>query len=80
MALERMMELVRRLRTELGKVIVGQEALLDEVIVALLAGGHVLLEGPPGTAKTLLVRALVFVHGPVFCVLLLEDEVNRAPA
>ncbi|QNH62057.1 AAA family ATPase [Hymenobacter sediminicola] len=46
------------LRQEIAKVIVGQEAVLDEVLVALLAGGHALLEGVPGLAKTLLVRTL----------------------
>ncbi|MBC8083441.1 MAG: AAA family ATPase, partial [Hymenobacter sp.] len=43
------------LREEIAKVIVGQHAVLDEVLVALLAGGHALLEGVPGLAKTLLV-------------------------
>ena len=46
------------LKAEIGKVIVGQSAVLDEVLVALLAGGHALLEGVPGLAKTLLVRTL----------------------
>ena len=46
------------LKAEIGKVIVGQEQVLDEVLVALLAGGHALLEGVPGLAKTLLVRTL----------------------
>ena len=46
------------LKKEIAKVIVGQETVLEEVLVALLAGGHALLEGVPGLAKTLLVRTL----------------------
>jgi MoxR-like ATPase len=46
------------LRAEVGKRIVGQGDAIDEVILALLAGGHALLEGVPGLAKTLLVRTL----------------------
>ncbi|HYM69446.1 MAG TPA: MoxR family ATPase [bacterium] len=45
-------------RQELGRVIVGHESLLDLVVTALVAGGHVLLEGVPGLGKTLLVRTL----------------------
>ena len=47
-----------RISSEIGKVIVGQERAVHDLGVALLAGGHVLLEGVPGTAKTLLVRVL----------------------
>ena len=46
------------LRAELGKVIVGQEEIVDSTLIALFAGGHVLLEGVPGLGKTLLVRTL----------------------
>jgi MoxR-like ATPase len=46
------------LRAELGKVIVGQEAVVEGTLIALFAGGHVLLEGVPGLGKTLLVRTL----------------------
>lgn len=46
------------LKKEIGKVIVGQEAIIEEILVALLAGGHCLLEGVPGLAKTLMVRTL----------------------
>lgn len=45
-------------RTEVGKSIVGQEAAVDGILIALLARGHVLLEGVPGVAKTLLVRTM----------------------
>ena len=46
------------LRTEVGKAVVGQDAAVTGVVIALLCRGHVLLEGVPGVAKTLLVRAL----------------------
>ena len=46
------------LRAEIGKVIVGQRATVDELLTAFLAGGHALLEGVPGLAKTLLIRTL----------------------
>jgi MoxR-like ATPase len=45
-------------RHEIAKVIVGQDDLIEQVLVALFAGGHVLIEGVPGTAKTLLVRVV----------------------
>ncbi|WP_298510201.1 MoxR family ATPase [uncultured Nocardioides sp.] len=45
-------------RTEVGKAVVGQDAAVSGLLVALLCGGHVLMEGVPGTAKTLLVRTL----------------------
>ncbi len=47
-----------RLKAEVGKVIVGQEAVVEGVIIALIAGGHALLEGVPGLGKTSLVRTL----------------------
>src|SRR5437899_5593670 len=46
------------LRREIGKVIVGHDAIVEGTLIALLAGGHVLLEGVPGLGKTLLVRTL----------------------
>jgi MoxR-like ATPase len=46
------------MRAEVGKVIVGHESIVDGTLIALLAGGHVLLEGVPGLGKTLLVRTL----------------------
>src|SRR5215210_4179112 len=49
---------LERLRARLGREVVGQPALIDRLIVALIAGGHVLIEGVPGLAKTRAVRAL----------------------
>jgi MoxR-like ATPase len=106
--------LLQRLRDSLRATVVGQDDAIDDVVTALLAEGHVLLEGVPGVAKTLLARALaaatglqfarvqftpdlmpadlcgtrIFnpetrawdVHkGPVFCQVLLADEINRTP-
>ena len=51
-------ELLGQLREEIGRAVVGQEAVVDQVIVTLIASGHVLIEGVPGLGKTLLVRAL----------------------
>ncbi|MGB3024224.1 MAG: MoxR family ATPase [Paradevosia shaoguanensis] len=100
---------------EVKKVVVGQDHFLERVLVALLARGHLLVEGVPGLAKTLTVSTLAdVIHGsfkriqftpdlvpsdlvgtriynqktgdfstslgPVFCNLLLADEINRAPA
>jgi MoxR-like ATPase len=50
--------LLQSLRTELGKAMVGQKGVVEEVLIGLLAGAHVLLEGVPGLGKTLLVKAL----------------------
>jgi MoxR-like ATPase len=49
---------IRPLREEMGRVIVGQKALLDRLLIALLTNGHVLLEGVPGLAKTLALKTL----------------------
>jgi MoxR-like ATPase len=100
---------------EVKKVVVGQDHFLERVLVALLAGGHLMVEGVPGLAKTLTVNTLARAMqgkfrriqftpdllpadligtrtysqktgefstalGPVFCNLLLADEINRAPA
>ncbi len=112
---QRASQLAQALRIELQKAVIGQTAVIDDLLTALIAGGHVLVEGVPGLGKTLLVRALarcfggefariqftpdlmpsdVTGHavydmqseqfklrkGPVFCNLLLADEINRAPA
>ena len=55
---ERFQELAVNIEAELAKLIVGQQALMRSVLIALIAGGHVLLEGQPGLGKTVLVRSL----------------------
>ena len=107
-------EAVLDLREEVGKVVVGQEGAMSGLVAALLVRGHVLLEGVPGVAKTLLVKTISaaldldfkrvqftpdlmpsdvigqtifdargsgfsYREGPVFCNLLLADEINRTP-
>ncbi|HEU4700821.1 MAG TPA: MoxR family ATPase [Gemmatimonadales bacterium] len=54
----RVLDRLGALRAEVAKVVVGQRATLDELLMALLAGGHCLLEGVPGLAKTLMIRTL----------------------
>jgi MoxR-like ATPase len=56
--LERVAELSTRLERELAKVIVGQQRVIREILIAFLAGGHCLLRGVPGLAKTLLIKKL----------------------
>ncbi|HEX4979003.1 MAG TPA: MoxR family ATPase [Acidimicrobiales bacterium] len=107
-------ETLLAVRDEVSKVVVGQDATLSGLVAALLVRGHVLLEGVPGVAKTLLVKTVAatldlrfarvqftpdlmpsdvlgqtifeskggtfrFREGPVFCNLLLADEINRTP-
>ena len=107
-----------KILSEIKKVIVGQDAIIDKLLVALLCRGHCLLEGVPGLAKTLLIstlaeilelrfnriqftpdlmpsditgteileedvssghRSFKFIKGPIFCNILLADEINRTP-
>lgn len=110
----RVEEFGQKVRAELAKAVVGQEDAVDLALVALLANGHILLEGLPGLAKTLLVRSLALTlnfefgrvqftpdlmpsdvlggnvfdprtveftlrKGPIFCGILLADEINRTP-
>ena len=106
------------IRAEVAKVIVGQQAVLDQILMSMIAGGHALLVGLPGMAKTLMVRTISqvldlefkriqftpdlmptditgtdvletnrdtgekefrFMRGPIFCNILLADEINRTP-
>jgi MoxR-like ATPase len=57
-ALERVADLAGRLERELGKAVVGQQRVIREILMAFLAGGHCLLRGVPGLAKTLLIKKL----------------------
>lgn len=114
MTLEETTGLAGAIRSEIGKAIVGQEQTIEHMLIALIARGHVLLEGPPGTAKTFLAQcfaaatgldygriqftpdllpgdilgsnlfnfqtsAFTLTRGPIFCELLLADEINRTP-
>ena len=108
-------ELRQQTLSAVGQVVVGLDSVTLQMLTAMLAGGHALLEGVPGTAKTTLCRTFahvlgidyqrvqftpdllpsdvtgtqildrqtsdfVFRKGPVFCQLMLADELNRAPA
>ncbi|MGL6208472.1 MAG: AAA family ATPase [Paracoccaceae bacterium] len=58
MELPEFQSLIAKVRTEIGKAVQGQDALIDLLLVSVFARGHCLVEGPPGTAKTLLARSL----------------------
>lgn len=107
--------LAQKVTQEIGRCVVGMESVTRQLLIALLTGGHVLLEGVPGVAKTTLSKAFarllgcefsrvqftpdllpsdvtgtsifdrrsndfVLRKGPIFCQVLLADEINRAPA
>ena len=57
---------IEHIRTELAKVIVGQDQVIEQILVAILAEGHALLEGVPGTATTLIVKTLARIIGARF--------------
>ena len=114
MTLDDVRNLAATIRSEIGKAVVGQEEAVELLLIALFSSGHVLLEGPPGTAKTFLVQCFgkvlglgygriqftpdlmpadilgsnlfnfqtsqfTLTRGPIFCELLLADEINRTP-
>lgn len=57
-ATRKLQEAYRRIRGELSRIIVGQDAVIEEMLIALFAGGHCILEGVPGLAKTLMISSL----------------------
>ncbi len=61
--LEQLKEILARSRAEIGKVIIGQERVIDHALITIFTGHHALIEGVPGVAKTLLVRTLARVLG-----------------
>ena len=63
MTVDEVKALSATIRREVGKAVVGQETTLDLMLVALFAGGHILLEGPPGTAKTLIAHSFARAVG-----------------
>lgn len=114
LALSALTDMAQAIRNQIAQTVVGQDQAVDHLLVALFAGGHVLMEGPPGTAKTLLAQSFAatlglqfgriqftpdlmpgdilgsnlfnfqtsqftLTRGPIFCDLLLADEINRTP-
>ena len=61
--LEPLRTLAADVKAEVGKAIIGQEAMVDHLLIALIAQGHVLMEGPPGTAKTFLAQCFARATG-----------------
>src|SRR5258708_7998785 len=65
-ALEQLLDALSRARAEIAKAVVGHRGVIDQLLIALICEGHVLLEGTPGIGKTLLVRTLGAVTGLSF--------------
>lgn len=57
---------LQRMRAEIGKAVIGQDTVIEHIMIAMLAGGHVLLEGVPGLGKTLMVKSLAKTFGGKF--------------
>jgi len=66
MNIERLREVLTQAQAETAKVIIGQHDVIEKALIAILTGNHVLIEGVPGVAKTLLVRTLAHVLGSDF--------------
>lgn len=64
MTLDQLRALTEAIRAEVGKAVIGQQDTLDHLLIALVSHGHVLLEGPPGVAKTFMAQcfALSLIH------------------
>src|SRR3569833_2620301 len=71
-------EVLTRARTEVRKVIIGQEDVVDKALIAIFTGHHALIEGVPGVAKTLLVRTLARVLGSAFNRIQFTPDLLRA--
>ena len=63
MKVDEVQQLAQAIRTEIAKAVVGQDTTVELMLVALFSGGHILLEGPPGTAKTLLAHSFAHAVG-----------------
>ncbi|MEL7314109.1 MAG: MoxR family ATPase [Cyanobacteria bacterium J06559_3] len=66
---------INQIGQTLGKVVVGQSAIVDQLLIALLSGGHVILEGVPGTGKTLMVKVLAQLVQADFCRIQLTPDI-----
>ena len=68
-----------RIKSELGKTIIGQEDVIDEILISLFAGGHVLITGAPGLAKTLLVKSIAEIFDLQFSRIQFTPDLMPAP-